>query len=202
MFVYGEKTRTVERASERRDGRRGWIDSLEKIIGKKMKAALLMAAIALVASPIMAATFTVYFKTSNTFTIDPSLTVLQAGIAYDVGTNFESVPSSAWMPCALATSPAWTCPAPVSTVYPGDEIAYGLIISSPSSITPSVNITGAGFTTASYYATMGPSGTYTSGVVSGLPTMAAGVQYSVWLVLTFSPTTTTSAETVSVSFGA
>ncbi|MDE1882304.1 MAG: hypothetical protein KGI89_17350 [Euryarchaeota archaeon] len=160
-----------------------------------------MLAVVLVAGPIMAATFTPYFKASDTFTIDPSLTVSQAGIAYDIGTNFESVPSSSWTPCTLMTSPSWTCPVPATTVFPGDQVAYGLVVSSPhADVTPSYNVSGTGFTTASYYATMS-SGGYVSGVVSGLPTMAAGVQYSVWLVLTFGPTATTSTETVTVSFG-
>ena len=162
--------------------------------------AVLVASVFLVGA-VAAASFTPYFKSTNSVSIDPNLTIQSAGTAYNIGMSFETVPATSWTSCTLVQAPDYACTLP-ATVYPNDEVVYGLVVSSPhASVTPAFNVTGNGFTTASYYATLTSSGGYASNVVSGLPAMAAGVSYSIWLVLTFGPASTSRTTTIDLSFG-
>lgn len=172
---------------------------------QKKRILIAIAASLLVSSIVAVYAFTPYFETTNTFSINPNMQITSPGIGYNVGTNFENVPSTSWTECSPMSAPMWSCPISINDIFPNDQITYGFVASSPhQTVTPNYNVTAGSFkafTTSVYYAGMSSSGGYTSGVISGLPSMQAGVSYSIWIVVTIGPVSTPATATFTVSFG-
>lgn len=153
---------------------------------------LLATAIALSAIIGGAIAQSLYFQTSESFTVGNVLAVSNASLVKDQALG--TVPSGSQLNnvCTIASGSTWNCPTTgFGTLFSGDSVQYWVVIETDKGgFTPyaSVNATGySGFTASTEYFTLNFASYWSPGsctgpgctATSGMPTMTAGTYYLV-----------------------